>query len=142
MSKAKKNDNVKVHYTGKLDDGTEFDSSRGKEPLEFTVGKRDVIAGFDAAVVGMAVGESRTVKIPVGEAYGARREDLVIRVEIAKFPPHIKPELGLHLQINQPEGPVLNVLITDITDKEITLDANHPFAGKDLTFDIELVEIG
>ena len=141
MSKATQNDKVRVHYTGRLDDGSVFDTSREAGPLEFTLGSHHVIAGFEAAVKEMGVGEKKTVRIPASEAYGPRREDLVIKVERSKFPPHIKPEIGLHLQITQPGGTILNVLISEITEDSITLDANHPFSGKDLTFDLELVEI-
>lgn len=138
---AKAGSTVKVHYTGTLGDGTVFDTSRGAEPLEFTVGKGLVIKGFDEAVKDMAIGDSKKVHIPCAQAYGPRDENLVIRVERAKFPPHIKPETGLHLQLTQPDGTILNVLISEVADEAITLDANHPFAGKDLNFDIELVEL-
>jgi len=142
MSKPKRNDKVRVHYTGRLDDGSVFDTSQGAEPLEFTIGANQVITGFENAVKEMEVGEKKTIKIPADEAYGPRREDLVIKVERAKFPPHITPEVGMHLQITQSGGSILNVLISEVTDEYVTLDANHPFAGKDLTFDLELVSIG
>lgn len=138
---AKKDDRVKVHYTGRLDDGTVFDSSRDRETLEFVVGKHSVIAGFENEVEGMSIGETKTVRIPRENAYGTWKEELIVKVPRDKFPPHITPDLGLHLQLTQPGGSILNVLVTEVTEEMIILDANHPFAGKDLTFDIELLEV-
>lgn len=132
---------VKVHYKGSLEDGEVFDSSTGKEPLEFTVGAGQVISGFDEAVVGMEVGESKTQRIPAGEAYGPRREELQMHVDRAKLPDTIELELGAMLGIQSPTGDVTRVTVTGLTDELVTLDANHPLAGKDLTFEIELVEI-
>jgi len=141
MQTVKSGDTVRVHYTGKLDDGTVFDTSDGREPLEFTTGRRQVVTGFEKAVLEMSVGQKKTVRVSSEEAYGPRNEDFVIKVEPAKFPPHIKPEVGLHLQLTQPDGTILNVLVAGIAADVITLDANHPFAGKDLTFEMELAEI-
>jgi peptidylprolyl isomerase len=141
MSNVNKGDTIKVHYTGKLDDGSVFDSSAEREPLQFTLGKGQLIPGFEDGVIGMGVGDSKTVKIPAEEAYGPLKEDLIVNIEKGQVPEHIKPEPGLQLQIKQPDGAMINVLITDVTDTHVTLDANHPLAGKDLTFDLELVEI-
>jgi peptidylprolyl isomerase len=141
MSNAKNGDTVKVHYTGKLDDGSVFDSSVKREPLEFTLGKGHLIPGFEKGVIGMKPGEKKSVTIPADEAYGQRKDDLVVRVEKDKVPSHITPEPGLDVQIKQPDGMVINMLITEVTDSDVTFDANHPLAGQDLTFDIELVEI-
>lgn len=141
MKKAQNGDTVKVHYSGKLDDGTVFDSSREREPLEFTLGKGRLIKGFEKAVEGMAQGESTTVRIPSKEAYGPRREELVIQVPRDKFPPAIEPREGLMLNLRQPDGGMLEAAITRMGEDSITLDGNHPLAGKDLTFDIEVVEI-
>jgi peptidylprolyl isomerase len=140
MSPAKKGDNVKVHYTGKLDDGTVFDSSEGKDPLEFQMGDSQVIPGFEDAVKGMNPGDKKTFKIPSDQAYGACREDLVAQITREQFPDHITLEVGQQLQIPQEEGQPLMVRITEVTEEAVTLDANHPLAGEDLTFEIELVE--
>jgi len=141
MSTAKNGDTVRVHYTGKLDDGSIFDSSMDRDPLEFTLGKGQLIPGFENAVLGMKEGETKTVKIAAADAYGARREDLIITVERTKVPAHINPEPGLPVQISQKDGSVFNMVITEVTDTHVTLDANHPLAGHDLTFDIQLVQI-
>lgn len=141
MATAKKGDTVRVHYTGKHDDGTVFDTSRDSEPLPLTIGKHHVIKGFEDAIVGMNVGDTKTVRITADEAYGARREELTARFERTKFPKDINPEVGLHLQVKQPDGTVLNVLITEVSETEVAVDANHPFAGMDLNFDLELVAI-
>jgi peptidylprolyl isomerase len=141
MSKAKKGDNVKVHYRGKLEDGTEFDTSAGREPLEFTIGEGMLIPGFENAVEGMAPGESKTITIPAEEAYGPYIKELVADFDKSQFPPDITPEVGTQLQIEQEnEGKTL-VRVISITGDKVTLDANHPLAGKDLIFDIDLVEI-
>lgn len=140
MQQAKQGDTVRVHYTGRLGDGSEFDSSRGREPLEFEVGGGQVIAGFDEAVGGMSVGESKTVTIPAAEAYGARREEMVLTVGRDQFPPDLDPEVGQQLQMAQ-GNQVAIVTVTDVAEDAVTLDANHPLAGQDLTFDLELVSI-
>jgi len=139
MTEVRKGDNVQVHYTGKLEDGTVFDSSEGKGPLEFTVGSGQVIAGFDEAVTGMKVGDSKTVHIPVEKAYGERNDEMVIQAPIEQVPPDLKPELGMRLEMGGMNGELLRVVVTEITDTHITLDANPPLAGKDLTFDLNLV---
>ncbi|MDA8155011.1 MAG: peptidylprolyl isomerase [Actinomycetota bacterium] len=138
---AKKGDKVKVNYTGKFDDGTVFDSSAGRSPLEFTLGRRQVIKGFDDAVDGMEIGQSKTVRIPSADAYGERRDDLVARFRRDQFPPSIKPEVGLNLSMRQPDGGMIDVMITEVSDAVVVVDANHPLAGKDLTFEVQLVAI-
>ncbi len=141
MEQAKNGDQVKVHYTGKLNDGTVFDSSEGREPLEFTLGEGQVIPGFESAVVGMEKGENKTTNIPSEEAYGPHYQEMVLVVPRSQFPPDVNPQVGDQLQLRQPNGQSFNVNVTDITPDSVTLDANHPLAGKDLTFDIRLVEI-
>lgn len=140
MAQARAGDTVRVHYTGRLGDGTVFDSSQGRDPLEFTLGTGQVIAGFDAAVSGMSPGDARTVTIPVDEAYGQRRPEMMGTVPRQQFPPEIQPAVGQQLQMSQ-GGQNFVVTVTEVTDSEVTLDANHPLAGQDLTFQLELVEI-
>ncbi len=141
MSEARTGDKVKVHYTGKLTDGTEFDTSVNQEPLEFTVGAGEVIQGFEEAVVGMNPGDTKTATLNADEAYGDYDEDLVMEVERDQFPPEIVPEIGQRLQLHQPDGEVFGAVVTDFDDEVVTLDANHPLAGQSLIFEIELVEI-
>lgn len=141
MSVAKKGDKVTVHYTGSLDDGTVFDSSEGREPLEVTLGSGQVIPGFDAALTGMTIGEKKNVKIPVDQAYGPRNEDMVMSVPNEQVPPDLSPEIGQKLQMGSPTGELLLVEVVDITDTHVILDANPPLAGKDLIFDLALVSI-
>ena len=138
---AKQGDTVKVHYTGKLENGTVFDSSKSKEPIEFKIGDASIIAGFEKAIIGMKKGEAKTVKIQSESAYGPHLPELVSDVEKTQFPEHIKPELGQQLEIRRPDGPAIVVTITKVEEVMVTLDANHPLAGKDLIFDIELVDI-
>ena len=140
MAAAKSGDTVRVHYTGTLDDGTVFDSSQGRAPLEFTVGIGQVIPGFDEAVTGMAPGEEKTVTIPSGEAYGEHRPEMLATVPRAQFPPEIEPEIGQELQVSQ-DGQNFVVRVVEVGEDQVTLDANHPLAGEDLTFKLELVEI-
>lgn len=143
MSKVKDGDTVKVHYTGTLtEEGTVFDSSEDREPLEFTLGEGKLIPGFEKAVVGMEEGDETTVEIESGDAYGQRREDLELEVAKSDLPDNIEPEVGMQLQMQQQEnGQAIPVQITAVEDELVKLDANHPLAGKDLTFDIELIEI-
>lgn len=141
MAEAKQGDTVKVHYTGKLDDGTVFDTSAEREPLQFTIGQGQIIPGFEEAVVGMSEGESKTTQIPSDAAYGPHRDEMIVEVERSQFPPNLDPEVGQQLQIRQPDGQAIVVTVTDLSDESATLDANHPLAGKDLTFDIELVQV-
>jgi len=138
---AKAGDTVKVHYTGTLADGKQFDSSVGKEPLEFTLGSSQVIAGFDKGVTGMKAGEKKTVTIPAAEAYGLYRDDLVFTIERSQLPTNITPAVGMRLQMLQQDGSNAVVTIKELTNATVTLDANHELAGKDLTFELELVEI-
>ncbi len=141
MSQAKPGDTVQVHYQGSLEDGTVFDSSKGKDPLQFTLGEQNVIPGFENAVLGMAVGETRTTSIPPEEAYGEYREELRIVVEKDKFPEHITPEPGMKLQLQSEEGGAAVVTVTEVEPERIILDGNHELAGKVLQFEISLVGI-
>lgn len=141
MSLVKDGDTVKIHYTGKLEDGTVFDSSDGRDPLELKVGAGHVIPGFEKGVVGMEVGGTKTITIPVDEAYGERRDDLTVNVKKTEFPENITPEIGQQLQLKQPDGNMVNVMVTDVREELVTLDANHPLAGKTLVFDVEVVEV-
>jgi peptidylprolyl isomerase len=141
MSQAKAGDSVHVHYTGRLDDGTQFDSSEGREPLEFTLGSGQVISGFDEAVRGMEVGESRSVRVPLEDAYGPRHEQLIQEVPKSALPDEIDPSVGMPLQTKGPDGRVLNLVVTAVSEETFTVDGNHPLAGQALNFDIELVKI-
>ncbi|HLV35181.1 MAG TPA: peptidylprolyl isomerase [Spirillospora sp.] len=141
MAQAKPGDSVKLHYKGTLTDGTVFDSSEGREPLEFVLGQSQVIPGFENAVIGMSPGDTKTVNIPVDEAYGPRREDMIIDVPPSEFPEHIDPKVGDRLQIRQPNGSSFNVVVSNVTDSAVTLDGNHPLAGEDLIFEIHMVEV-
>lgn len=141
MTQAKKGDTVLIHYTGKLQDGTVFDSSSNREPLQFVIGNGQVIPGFEDAVTGMRVGEKKTADIPCQQAYGERNPSMVIVVDKKHVPPEIDAEVGQRLQVGSPSGELLAVTVIKVDDDNITLDANPPLAGEDLTFDIELVEI-
>lgn len=141
MSAAKTGDTVKVHYTGTLTDGTQFDSSRGQEPLEFTLGENQLIGGFEEAVVGMSLGENKTVTIPSDDAYGARNESMVQQVPRSAIPPEIELAPGMMLQAQGPEGETLRFSVVEFDDEAVTVDGNHPLAGRDLVFELELVEI-
>ncbi len=141
MTQAKTGDTVRIHYTGTLDDGTQFDSSAGRDPLEFSLGSGQVIPGFDSAVDGMSVGESKSVTIPPEEAYGERHDQLVQQVPKTALPDEIDPAVGMQLQSRSPEGHVMNLVVTEVDDQTVTVDGNHPLAGQALTFAIELVEI-
>lgn len=141
MSQATNGNTVKVQYTGKLENGEVFDSSINRDPLKFIIGDGSVIPGFEKGVAGMEVGESKTITIPPEEAYGMRHEEFVVNVERGDFPENIKPAVGLQLRMNQPDGKSINVMITDLSEDTVTLDANHPLAGHTLFFDVELVEI-
>lgn len=141
MSEVKKGDNVKVHYTGKLIDGTVFDSSNGSAPLEFEVGTGMMIAGFDSAVYGMVVGDKKTVSIPAAEAYGERKEEMMFDVPLSNLPEDMDPKPGLKLAMQQPDGTPLPVIVADVKEDIVVIDANHHLAGKELVFDIEMVEI-
>jgi len=141
MSKVKDGDTVKVHYTGKLENGDVFDSSREREPFEFTVGNKAVIPGFEKGVVGMGVGDTKTIEIPPEEAYGPKQDELVVVVNKTEFPEDITPSVGQRLQIKQQDGNPVVVTITDLTEDSVTLDANHPLAGYTLFFEVEIVDI-
>jgi peptidylprolyl isomerase len=141
MSQAKHGDNVKIHYDGSLDDGTRFDSSVGRDPLEFTLGSGQVIPGFDNAVAGMAVGEKKSIRIPSEEAYGEHSDELIQQVPKSALPEELEVSIGMPLQATGPEGEVVNMMVIEINDDSIQVDANHPLAGKALNFDIELVEL-
>lgn len=141
MDSAQTGNVVKVHYTGKLEDGTVFDSSRDREPLEFTLGSGQVISGFEQAVAGMKVGETRSAHISSDDAYGPRRDDLVLEIEREQIPEDIEVEVGTQLQLQQQNGQAVPVTVADVGGENVTLDANHPLAGQDLYFDLELVEV-
>ena len=141
MSVIKDGDTVKVHYKGTLEDGEVFDSSEGRDPLEFTMGTGQLIPGFEKAVLGLKVGDSTTANIPSAEAYGESNPQMIVEVEKSQLPTDLEAQVGTQLQLNQPNGQAIPVLITKVEDEKVTLDANHPLAGKDLTFDIEVVEI-
>jgi peptidylprolyl isomerase len=140
MAQAKQGDTVRVHYTGTLDDGQEFDSSSGLEPLTFTLGTGAVIQGFDDAVTGMAVGDEKRVTIPADDAYGPRRDELTLRLPRAELPPDLELEEGTQLRMEQGDQSIV-VTVRELDDETVTLDANHPLAGESLTFDLQLVEI-
>jgi peptidylprolyl isomerase len=132
---------VKIHYTGTLDDGTQFDSSAGRDPLEFEMGAGMVIPGFETGVKDMEVGEKKTINIPAAEAYGERREDMVMDFGRDQLPEGLDPVVGMGLQMQGPQGQAIPVQITAIAEESITIDANHPLAGQNLNFDLELVEV-
>lgn len=138
---AQQGDRVRVHYTGKLQDGTVFDSSLEREPLEFVIGDGEIIPAFEKAVIGMAEGEKKTVVIPSEEAYGPRREELMLRVGNEHIPPDLKPYVGQQLEMVQADGQSVIVTVVEVDEEGLLLDANHPLAGQDLTFEIELVEV-
>jgi peptidylprolyl isomerase len=141
MNNAQTGDVVRVHYTGRLEDGTVFDSSRGREPLEFTLGSGQVISGFDSAVEGMEVGETRSTRIPVEEAYGPRRDDLLLEIDREQVPESIEVSVGTQLQLQQEDGRSVPVTVAEVGSQTITLDGNHPLAGHDLDFELELLEV-
>jgi FKBP-type peptidyl-prolyl cis-trans isomerase 2 len=141
MQQAKKGDTVKIHYHGKLTDGNTFDSSAGREPLEFEIGSGQVIPGFDDGVTGMAIGEKKTIHIPADEAYGQKQEEMIMEFPKAQFPAEMEPEVGMQLNMSNGSGQNFPVIIVEVKDEVVVLDANHPLAGKDLIFDLELVEI-
>ncbi|QES90135.1 FKBP-type peptidyl-prolyl cis-trans isomerase [Rhizosphaericola mali] len=141
MKTAQNGDTVKVHYHGKLTDGTTFDSSEGREPLEFTIGSGQVIKGFDEGVKGLGIGEKRTINIPVEEAYGPKQDDLLIEFPKDQFPEGMEPAVGMALNMRNEQGQAFPVTIAEIKEASVVLDGNHPLAGKELVFDLELVEI-
>jgi FKBP-type peptidyl-prolyl cis-trans isomerase 2 len=141
MAAAKDGDKVKVHYKGTLDDGSVFDSSAGKEPLEFTLGAGGIIPGFENGVKGMEKGEKKTIKIPCAQAYGPIQPDGITEVPKTEFPKDLDLQLGRQFQMSDGEGSVFVVTVINVTDDKVTIDGNHPLAGKDLTFELELVSI-
>jgi peptidylprolyl isomerase len=141
VAQVKLGDTVKVHYTGKLADDTVFDSSLNSQPIEFTIGAGRVIPGFEQAVVGMGVGEMKTTVIPVEQAYGPHNPDMVMEVDRDEFPPDLQLNVGQRLRVGQTDGQDIIVTVTGISGSQITLDANHPLAGQDLTFEVQVVAI-
>lgn len=139
--KVKKGDTIRVHYTGKLEDGQEFDSSLKRDPLQFEVGTGSMIKGFENAVVDLKPGDKKTVTIVPEEAYGERDENLLIKMPKKSVPEGVTPEVGMRLQIANKQGQAVPVVVTEVLDDSLRLDANHPLAGKTLVFDIEVVEI-
>lgn len=141
MQLVKNGDVVRVHYHGKLTDGTTFDSSEGRDPLEFTVGNGQVIKGFDDALLDMKIGDKKSVNIPVDQAYGERNNDMMMEYPKAEFPEDMNPQPGMEIHMSDNMGNVFPVVIAEVKEDMVVLDANHPLAGKDLIFDIELVSI-
>ncbi|TMV15413.1 FKBP-type peptidyl-prolyl cis-trans isomerase [Arenibacterium halophilum] len=141
MTQVKTGDTVQIHYAGTLDDGTQFDSSEGRDPLEFQVGSGQIIPGLDAALPGMTVGDKKTVNVPCDQAYGPLNPEMRQAVPREGIPADIPLDIGTQLQMQTPEGQVMPVTVVDVDEAQVTLDANHPLAGKDLTFAIELVGI-
>lgn len=141
MAQAKQGDLVKVHYTGTLEDGSTFDSSADRDPLQFVIGEGMLIPAFEQAIVGMLPGDSRSVHIPADDAYGPYMDELILEVDKNQIPESLNPEEGMQLQITQDDGSSTVVKVVKLTDEKVYLDANHPLAGKDLNFSIELVDI-
>lgn len=141
MTKAKEGDTVKIHYTGKLQDGSIFDSSKDGEPLELTLGAGKVIPGFEKEIIGMSLDDSKTFDIAAEEAYGAYREELVVEIDKERVPEDLNLEIGRQLTLRQADGQTFRVTVTDVSEETVTLDANHPLAGENLTFEVQLVEI-
>lgn len=141
MTTAKAGDTIRMHYTGTLKDGTVFDSSQGRDPLEFTLGSGMIIPGLDSAIAGMGLGDTKVVNIPPELAYGAVQDGARQTIELKNIPADVPLEMGAQLQMQSPDGQILVVTVVDLNDKTVTLDANHQLAGKDLTFDIEIVGI-
>ena len=141
MAQAKHGDTVRVHYTGKSDAGKILISSADSDPLQFTIGEGKIISGFEQAVIGMTPGESKTEKVPAHQAFGPYKEESVLEFDRKRIPPEIKPEVGKKIQIRQADKTKTLAVVTDISESKVTLDANHPLAGKDLVFDIQLLEI-
>jgi peptidylprolyl isomerase len=142
MTQVKVGDTVRIHYTGTLNDGSTFDSSEGRDPLQFEVGSGQIIPGLDKELPGMAVGDKKTVNIPAAEAYGEKNPQMQQAIPREQIPANIPLELGMRLQMQTPEGQVIPVTVAAVDEQTVTLDANHPLAGKDLTFDFQVVSIG
>lgn len=141
MQQAQNGDKVKVHYHGKLRSGETFDSSNGREPLEFELGSGQVIKGFDEGIQGMQVGDKKTIEIPVADAYGEKQQEMIIEFPKDQFPPDMNPEAGMQLMMSNGSGQQFPVSIVEVKEETVVLDANHPLAGQELIFDLELVEI-
>lgn len=141
MIQVKENNTVKVNYTGKLADGQVFDSSEGREPLEFTLGQGQLIPGFEKGVIDMKLNEKKTITIAKEEAYGAVNNELIQEVEKSQLPEDMKPEVGMGLVSKSPDGHEINLLVVEVKDESIVVDGNHPLAGKELIFDLEVIEI-
>jgi len=141
MNPAKLGDTVTVHYKGTLKDGSVFDTSENQEPLNFTLGKNEMIPGFENAIIGLTKGESKTFTLTPDEAYGEQDDDMILNMPRSEFPPEIDPEVGMVLKVNNEDDEDTHLMVTEITDEMITLDGNHPLAGEDLTFEINVVEI-
>lgn len=141
MAQAKDGDTIKVHYTGKLDDGSVFDSSADRDPLEFKLGENRIIRGFENSVIGMEPGGKSTVKIPAEEAFGPYKDEMIMEVKKEDLPTDLEPKIGQKFNLQQSDDQTIIVTVTEVTGDTVTLDANHPLAGKDLSFDIELLEI-
>ncbi len=141
MAPAKDGDTVRVHYTAKLEDGKIVDTTADQDPWQFTLGEGRVIPGLEEAIIGMSAGELQTVKVSSDRAYGPHRKERILVIDRDRFPKHITPEIGQHLRIPQQDGTTATVTVTAVTESEVTIDGNHPLAGKDLIFEIELIEI-
>ncbi|MGJ5640912.1 FKBP-type peptidyl-prolyl cis-trans isomerase [Formosa sp. S-31] len=141
MSQVKENNTVKVHYTGKLSNGQVFDTSEGREPLEFTLGQGQMIPGFEAALIDMKLNEKKTIDLPMEAAFGQSRPELIQEVQKNQLPPEINPEVGMALVSTAPDGTEHNLMVVEVKEDTITVDANHPLAGHDVTFDLEVVDI-
>ena len=141
MTEAKPGTTVSIHYTGTLEDGSTFDSSEGRDPLTFEMGAGQIIPGLEAALSGMSEGEAKTVTIPAAEAYGDHNPEAIQQVPREAVPDHIPLDLGTQLQVQTQDGRALPVVVTEVTEQQVTLDANHPLAGKDLTFAVEVVSV-
>lgn len=141
MRQVQEGDTVRIHYTGTLDNGTQFDSSAGQDPIEFTLGNKDVIPGFENGVKGMQIGDQKKIHIPAEEAYGERNDSLVEQVPLQNFPDDLELQVGMQLQAQSPNGENFNVIVTALNEEAATIDGNHPLAGEALNFELELVEI-
>jgi len=141
MTQAKSGDTVKVAYTGRLNDGSVFDTTENRQPLEFMLGQDRLIRGFQEAVLGMCPGDSKTVKLPPEEAYGPRRDDLVVDIDRSNVPQDLNPQVGQRLELQQQNGPPVGATVTQVNDSSVTVDANHPLAGQELTFEIALLDV-
>ena len=141
MSQVKENNTVKVHYTGKLADGQVFDTSEGKEPIEFVLGQGQLIPGFEQGLIDMKVNEKKTITIAKEEAYGEVNDQLIQEIDRANLPQDMEPKVGMGLVSKSPEGQEMNLMIVEVKDKSVVIDGNHPLAGRDLVFDLEVVEI-